>query len=159
MPGVARRGGRSPALRSDCPGVRSYDVGRERTEIGGSGSRGLLSRMVGACGCWWRSQRFANLKGSSGVHVFSQCTNHKWEIVSAPPNAVQRNLPPSTSGRGCRAKAHIPESIKSPPPPHLVPTSVIFWRSTSLSPLFYSWPVNCFWYLPTLGGGEAVFLF
>lgn len=50
--------------------------------------------MVGACGCWWRSQRFGNLKGSSGVHVFSQCTNHKWEIVSAPPNAVQRNPPP-----------------------------------------------------------------
>lgn len=48
--GVARRGGRSPALRSDCPGVRSYDVGREKTELGGSGSRGLLSGWWGPAG-------------------------------------------------------------------------------------------------------------
>lgn len=40
-------------------------------------------------------------------------------IVSAPPKAVQRNPPPSTSKPRLGAGAHIPESIKSPPPPSI----------------------------------------
>lgn len=81
-------------------------------EIGGREVGGCFRDGGEACGRWWRSQRF-NLKGSSGVHVFSQCTNHKWEIVSAPPNAVQRN-PLLHFQAAVGARAHIPESIKSP---------------------------------------------
>lgn len=80
-------------------------------------------------------------------------------VVSAPPSVVQRNPPPSTSKPRSGAGAHIPESIKSPPPPSIsAPLSRSFLLADPplfSSPLFYSWPVNCFWYLPTLGGGEA----
>lgn len=131
-----------------------------------SGAReaGAAFGMVRACGCWWGSQRVADLKGSSRVHVLSPCTSHRWERRLGPSERCSEDPAPSTSKPRSRAGAHIPESIVYPPPPpplDFPPSRSFFFLQIHLfsSPLFYSWPVNCFWYLPTLGGGEAVSCF
>lgn len=85
------------------------------------------------------------------------------EIVSAPPE-LYRGTPPSLHFQAAvGARAHIPEGIKSPPPPSDFPASEIIFacRSTSLfySPLLFLASKLFHQYLSTLGGGEAVSYF
>ena len=135
--------------------------GPQRRPRAGGREAGAAFGMVRACGRWWGSQRVADLKGSSRVPVFSPCTSRSWERRPGPSEGCSEDplRPLPSRGRGPEltslgALSPLLHSISPPSRSFFLADPPLF-----SSPLFYSWPVNCFWYLPTLGGGEAVSYF